>query len=258
MRILAAVLLTLALLWVWRESFDATCLGIIPGLVVVALISAAAREQAMHRRHCLAACWFREGSLPARVLRSGMLVTLRALLVALVTGGVLLLSLILWDRPMLIALASDSIVVVILYVALAALSARTFRAESRMLLVKVWTVGINTLLMAGVLIGVQLFSPVPDYLDESLRVTLDAASARVASSCGPVDLLAGLYQQKEAFAWWLMVQGSGRLDAPMLRSAAWGIFLFTGTLGVWAYSRLLVQMIAIARSGTAKDETAQG
>lgn len=67
--------------------------------------------------------------------------------------------------------------------------------------------------------------------------------------------LAGLYVQKDAFAWWLMVRGSGHLEAPILRWAAWTVFLFSGTLALWAYSRLLVQMIAFAQAGEDGNET---
>jgi len=257
MKTLAAIMLALALLWVWRETYDATCLGFLPAAMVVAVIAVAAREQALRRRYCLAECWFTAGSLPARILRSRVLVTLRALLVSLFTGGVLLLSLPLWKGPMLIALALDSLIVAMLFSALRALSARIFQPRSQLLLVKSWTVAFNTLLMAGVLFYMQLYSLVPDYLDDSLRATLDAASKQIASNCPPVDTLAGLYQEKDAFAWWLMVQGSDRLDVPSLRWAAWTIFLLSGTLGLWAYSRLLVQMIAFAQGGKERidDET---
>jgi hypothetical protein len=256
MRTSAAILLSLALLGVWRATYDATCLGLIPAAVVVAVIAAAAREQAMRRRYCLAECWFREHSFPARFLRSGLIVTLRALAVSLFTGGFLLLSLLLWGELMLIVLALDSLILTALSAAIRSGSPRFFRPESHRVLVKSWSVGINTLLMAGILFYAQLYSPVPEYLTDSLTTTLDAASARVASSCPTVDMLAGIYQEKEAFAWWLMVQGSGQLDAPALRWTAWSIFLLSGTLGVWAYSRLMVQMIDFARGLEGAHDTA--
>jgi len=249
MKTLAAILLSLALLWVWRETYDATCLGLLPAALIIAVITAAAREQAMRRRHCLAECWFKTGSFPDRILRSGILVTLRALAVSLFTGGVLLLSLPLWEGPMLIALALDSLIAALLFFAIRALSARIFQPKSHLLLVKAWTVGINTLLMMGVLFYTQLYSPIPDYLDDSLRATLDAATRQIASNCPLANTLTGLYQEQDAFAWWLMIQGSGQLDVPSLRWAAWSIFLLSGTLGLWAYSRLLVQMIAFAQGG---------
>ena len=60
---------------------------------------------------------------------------MRALLVSLFTGGVLLLSLPGWEDLMLIALALDSRIVAIAFFSLRALSARIFQPQSQLLLV---------------------------------------------------------------------------------------------------------------------------
>ncbi len=248
MRSLAAIFLALVLLWVWHETYARTCLGLIPALWLILLLTQSLRLPFLRRRICLSQCWFQDNRLPARILRGRWLATLRAFWIALFSGGFLLLQLPLWNQTLWLVLAGDSFLILLWVLLFQSLSKHWFQPESQACLVQSWSTWTNTLLMAGGSLVLQLYSPVPPYLRESLHKTLEIAGQLVASNCAMLDRLIRLYQQKEALAWWLMVQGSPQLPIPWLRWTAWLLFLLSGTLAFWAYSRFIVQMIFLAQS----------
>jgi hypothetical protein len=246
LRSLSALLLSLALLWVWRRTAVLSCASLLVASIVVLAIAAGLREQAVRRRRCSARCWFRPGSIPYRWLHGQVLVTLRSLAVGLFAASVLLLGLLAWEPEMLALLALDALLMLGLFALFRALAGRMFHPEAGAVLVKTWTVAINTWTMAAAFMVLQLYSPVPEYIEPSVSATIESASRQIASQCPVVDLLAEAYVEKEAFAWWLMVQGGERFEAPGLRWAAWTIFLLSGTIGLWAYSRFLAQLLGFA------------
>lgn len=249
LRHFAALILALALCWVWRHAAPLGCLSLVLALTVATLVVAGPREHALRRRHCLASCYFRPGSTPFRWLHGRTLATLRGLPIALLATTVLLLGLLVWERKLLALLVFDTLLLAALFALFGGLSKRTFEPRSAAVLVKHWTVGVNTTLMAAAFMAVQLYSPVPHYLEPTLAATVESASRQVASECPAIDLALEAYMEKEAFAWWLMLRGVEHFDAPSLRWAAWAIFLLSGTLGLWAYSRFVVQLLGFAHGG---------
>ncbi len=251
MRVFAAIFLALALLWVWQATYARTCLGLIPALGLILVLSQSLRSSLLRRRICLAQCWFQSDSLPARILRGRWLATLRAFWIALFAGGFLLLQFPLWSPAMQLALVGDSLLLLLWIVFFRNLAKHWFHAESRTLLIQSWAAWSNSLMMTGASLVLQLYSPIPTYLRASLRATLEIAGQQVAANCSMLDLLIRIYAQKEALFWWLMVQGSAQLPLPLARWSAWLLFLLSGTLVFWAYSRFLVQMIFSAQSSDA-------
>jgi hypothetical protein len=253
---LAASGLGLVILLVWREIHPAQCFTLVIPLGVAAVLTAGLREGALRHRECAATCYFEPGSVIARLLRSRTLVTVYSLVLAMVLSTALALSLLSWGPPELALLALDALLIIpVLYLGFLRNPGRWLglRRETAYVVAKGWTVAINVVGLMTTLAVMQLHSPPPRYLDESdLGVSMANASRRVESECAVVDTLARLHLEKEAFAWWLMIRASNGIEDRHLRWAAWIVFLVSGSLSVWGFSRFSVQLVDLAHRTAGK------
>lgn len=248
--IVAAITAGPLLLLTWSALYASSCVVLLIPIFIVAVLTLATREQLRQRRRCVADCYFVSGSLLHRLVSSTKLVTLLSLLVSLGLTTVLLASVPGWGLPVLGLLAMDAVLIALLYFGLlrAASAGLRVRGAFRALFTRRWAVMVNLPLVLLGLLWLQLQQPPPAWLDGALNLeaTLRAASDSVGSRCPLIDRVVRLNMEKEAFSWWLTLKGSGLIDDSRLRWVAWLLFLLSGTLALWAYSRLCVYLISRA------------
>ncbi len=245
--LVAATMAGPALALGWSLVYPLGCWSLVLPAVVVFVLTLAGRDRMSWRRRCLADCLFIEGSPLHRLLRSRILISLAALIVAMTLASVLMMTIPRWDFSILAIVALDALAITALYLGLHRMSAGLLRVNRRCraLFARVWTVRLNVLLMLPALVLIQLQQPPPNYLDDALqlRPTLQAASASVASECLPVDALVRLGREGEAFAWWVIMKATQAVEQEVLRWVAWLMFLLSGSLSLWAYSSFCAQLL---------------
>jgi len=240
----AAVLLGPIVLLVWRGVYPVGCYSLIIPLAVALVAALGIRETVILRRQCLARCLFQPRSPPYRLLHNTHFVSLGALVVALVLISLLLVEVLAWNHYQLALITVDAPLIVLIYSSLRrAAQPLGLRREVQRLLVKQWTVVLNTLLLVVALLWLTLESPPPDYLDSDSLSRSMANASHVASECTVVDQIASLSMQKEAALWWFMLRGSQQIHNRLLRWLMWLVFLLGGTLSLWGYGRFCVQLI---------------
>lgn len=236
-----------ALMLGWSLVYPLGCWSLVLPAVAVFVLMLAGRARMLWRRRCLADCLFVDGSPLHRLLRSRILISLAALIVAMALTSVLMMTVPRWDFSILAIVALDALLITALYLWLHRASAGLLRVNRacRSLFARVWTVRVNVLLMLPLLVLVQLQQPPPDYLDGALqlRPTLQAASASVASECILVDAVVRLGREGEAFAWWVIMKATQAIEQEVLRWVAWLLFLLSGSLSLWAYSSFCAQLV---------------
>jgi len=248
--IVAAIAAGPLLLLVWSAFYASSCVVLLIPLLIVMVLTIATREQLRQRRRCVANCYFVSGSLLHRLVSSTKLVTLLSLAVSVGLTTLLLASVPGWGLPVLGLLALDAVLIALLYFGLlrAASSGLRVRGPFRYLFARRWAVMVNLPLVLTALLWLQLQQPPPLWLDGAMNLeeTLRAASESVGSQCPLIDKVVRLNMEKDAFSWWLTLKGSGFIDDSRLRWVAWLLFLLSGTLALWAYSRLCVYLISSA------------
>lgn len=238
------------LLLSWSLLYSGPCVVLLIPALMTLLLTLAARDQLRQRRRCSADCFFVEGTLLHRLVSSTKLVTLISLAVSLALTTVLLVSVPAWGLAVMVLLTLDALLIALLYFGLfrAASGGLRVRGAFRYLFARRWAVMVNLPLVLVALLWLQLQQPPPAWLDDSLdlEATLRAASESVGSQCPLVDSAVRLNSEKEAFSWWLTLKGTAALEDTRLRWAAWLLFLLSGSLALWAYSRLCVYLISSA------------
>ena len=247
LRILLATLATFAALVIWRETYSLQCAsGAIP-LLAIALIGFQTAEYAVFRRRCFADCAFEAGSFLHRFYSRTFLSILIAIFVSVVAGLSLLFNLLTWTEPVLALLAVDGLFLAFVTPAVIGVGSRHLRPGIARIATKNIVAAVNAALLLAPLLAIQYYSPFPAFVDQaSLTNTISQAFQSFGSQCVPTDVLTKLQVAKEGFSWWLMLKANVQLTDPTFRVAAWIIFLVSGSLSVWAYSKLIVQVADLA------------
>ena len=247
----AAIATGPALLLAWSVGYAWSCWVLAIPLAVTLVLAAGLRERSMKRRRCVADCWFIKGTLLHRVLCSPWIVTVMALVVSAGLSAVLMVNIPSLGFSQLTLLAVDAPLVAILYVSFRRAAGGIFgvNATFRGMFARNWTIAVNVVLLLPALVLVQLEQPPPDWIDPAMKLeaTLRVASGRVGSECPAIDQVIRLQREAEALSWWLVITGTSAIEDRNLRWVAWLLFLVSGTLSLWAYSGLCVQLAHLAQ-----------
>ena len=247
----AAALLAIAMLVVWKESYDSFCPSLLIPIVITVILTLSLREFGHLQRVCRANCFFQPGSFFHRWLHGQIFITVYSLFIAIILAASLSLSVLTWSNEVLLLLAIDGLLICLTYPLILRYGVSKFGIKPGMdrVIGKRWLVMLHAPLLILAMVKVQLYAPPPAYLDTtSLAVTVSKASADKMSSCAIIDVPARLQAEKEAVLWWMMVRGSKYLGpGSTLSWVAWLGFLLNGALGAWAYARLCAQLADFAR-----------
>ena len=249
-KVILAPLIVMAAMLVWRTTYESQCVSLAIPLLVIAIIGYQTAQLALYRRRCFADCVFNVGSPLHRLYYRAALSVLLAVLLSVVAGLSLMLNVLSWSAPVLLLLAFDGFLLAAATPGGVRMLTNHFRpaiagTASRSLLASV-----NALLLLPPLLALQYFSPFPPFLDQaSLPNTIVQAYEALGSQCMATNLVVKFHAAKEGLAWWLTLRASMELSDPTYRWAAWTLFLLSGSLSVWAYSKLVVQVADFAVQG---------
>lgn len=247
-KLIAAPLIVMAALLVWRETYDSQCGSLGIPLLAIAIIGYQTAQYAIYRRRCFADCFFNERSRLHRYYHRAAIPVLLAVVLSVVAGLSLILSALTWSVPVLMLLGVDGLVVAAVIPRGVGVLARHLRPAMAGTASRSLLASANALLLLPPLLAVQYYSPFPTFLDQaSLANTISQAHEALGSQCLPTDLAVKFHAAKEGISWWLMLRASVELAEPNYRWVAWPLFLISGSLSVWAYSKLIVQVSDFAR-----------
>ncbi len=169
---------------------------------------------------------------------------IKAFSLAFLLSCALLIQVIFWSYQVLILLFIDTILLFLCYSFFKKLLQKQIQVLMLTAFAKHWTIILNVFVLMVALTLLQLYSTIPEYLDNSLEKTLIQATQNLHAQCQIIDFFVILNAQKEAVFWWLMVNASENISNNLFKWLAWLSFLLSGSLGVWGYSRYLVEIIS--------------
>ena len=231
------------LLLVWRFVYESACYTIVLPLIIGVIIALSIRESFLKKKECTAECYFKDKSFLNTLVRGKLFVNIFSFMVSLIFSLTLILYLTIASLEVLVFLFFDIFIIYILYLWLVNSTKNSLNAKIRYSIIKDWVVVINSFLFLFVLIYIQLNAYVPTYIDGSLSQSIANASTTMASSCDFINYLVKLNIEKEAIAWWFMLNINTNINNEDYRLIFWVIFLVNGGLSTFAYSRFMVQIV---------------
>ncbi len=242
----SAVLIGLLALWVWRETYALSCISLLIPLGIVGLITFYARDLAMQRRLCWVRCFVDHNHGLSAWLKRTHLSTAVAIFSAFIATVALVSSMTFWPPRLLWVLLADALLLTLIFIGLQRWTKNLLQHGTHAVIIKHWSVTINTLVLLTGLVLAQLYSPIPQYLQAGLLSSLQAANSEIISPCSLIENWIRLAHEVDALSWWLMERGNQHLQAGWPRGLAWSLFLLSNSLSAWAFSRLLAQLLHLA------------
>lgn len=241
LRSLVAAALGMAVLAVWRLGHEIGCIALWFVPLVALPIALGQWEGAMFRRCTLVNATFRQGTLLHRLFRGGAITFLIATAMALVTGIMLLLDLIVEEGAVLYVLALDTVLLFLLMTLLDKALRPALHPHARRIVTKSWASWINAAFLVALKIA---------YDFHALRAPLQQGDGYTTYS-GPLEAThCGILSALLA----LLGRIDGRLrvemevvDATLPGLALWISFLALSAFGAFGFSRYMVEILDWAR-----------
>ena len=231
----------------WKNIYSGSCLNLIFPFTIMFLISIGVIELSVKKRECLARSYFVEGSFPYRFFNSRKVVFIKSFSLSILLGTSLTLASISWDFKIFSLLAVDILLLFWIYSKTIYILTGNIKETLKFVIAKDISVSINSFLLLVLLLIIQFYTPIPAYVDASLKTTLTSAFTVFSSECAITDFLLMVNTQKDAFSWWTMLNIDSHIHGKNLKFIAWLAFLVTNGLATYAFSRYTIQLLDLVR-----------
>ncbi len=232
------------LLFTWKLSYSYQCLSLISPLVMLVIIGWGYREVWIKERECFINCYIdKDATWLATILSSRFFVSIFYLLSALVmTLSAFIASL---DFPIL--LWSYLVLHIGLSLLLLRLIEKLFSEKLKqrysLLFAREWTINIMAIILIAVFFYISLNEYIPAYLTRTLQETIINAQGQVSSSCEATNLILKYGKMIDGSFWWIVNEGTEKIDNSLVKMGIWSIFLFYNALALIGINRLIVLII---------------
>lgn len=233
--------LGIAVLAVWHYGHQTGCLALVFIPLVAIPIASGLWEASIFRRRVLADSVFVDGTLLHRFYRGGAISLLKALGAALIVATMLLLDLTGEEFWIFYALAGDTLLLIVLMLALDRLFASRLLPRARRIVVKSWAAWINAAFLVALKIEHEFFALKPPLQQGGGFTTYQGPSE--GTHCEILSALLALQGRVDGR---LRVEMEA-VDASITGLILWLAFLALSALGAFGFSRYMVEILDRAR-----------
>jgi len=231
----------------WKSVHTESCLVLAFPITIIIIISMSVIEFSAKKKECLAQFYFIESSLLYRLYNSKKILFIKSLLLSVLLGTSLMIAVVFWDIKIIQILFFDIFILYWIYAKTLNILAGSIKKMMKYVIAKDISVSINTFLLIVSILIVEIYSPIPIYVDISLKTTLISAYNIFSSECTVINFLLKLNAEKDAFSWWAMLNVDNHINDKNLKILAWTTFLLSNSLAAYAYSRYMIQLIDLFR-----------
>ena len=231
----------------WKQIYSGSCLNLMFPFIIMLIIGIGVMELSIKKRECLARSYFVEGSFPYRFFNSRKLVFIKSFSLSILLTTSLALASISWDFKVFSLLFVDILLLNWMYSKTLYILTCNIKETLKFVIAKDISVSINSFILIVLLLIIQFYTPIPTYVDASLKATLTSAFTVFSSECAITDFLLMVNTQKDAFSWWTVLNIDSHIHDQNLKFIAWLAFLLTNGLAAYAFSRYTIQLLDFVR-----------
>jgi hypothetical protein len=238
-----------AALLLWQRVADRlgcflSTLFLLPLWIVLTL---AASEAALIRRHAFVVQYLRTEGLLARLLRRKTVLLLWQTAKTLILALVLLVGVVFLDPVQWLVLLADTLLMVILVILFSRILDTELKSGYCSFLGRHGAHWANTALLWLCLVLVTFYTAHENYTGMTWQEAIHSGVSKVRMACDELAFLGRMNAAGEALMWWGAQNYLQGLERPALLIMAWLAFIAffaVSFLIAWAYSRALVGVIA--------------
>jgi len=243
---IASALFSFLIISSWISSYMYNCIALFFPMIILSIISYSFIELKMQERFCFRDCFFRRGSIVAKILSSRWFVTSIYMLLTIVMTISALIASIDVDQKLWIYIFTLHILsATILYKSFDYILYSSINSSYRKLVAREWSIGIMSIVLISITTYSYYSGYEPDYLVAGLKESILNASNTLSSNCIVVDSLLKIHREIDAFFWWIITNSSQYIDNTPIKLGAWLLFFLFNSLAILGINRFIIEVIYI-------------
>jgi hypothetical protein len=240
---IASVLSIFIILFSWSSFYKTGCYSLLFPLLVLVVVSLSYIDKKMNERRCFKDCYFKESSKFSKILLSRIVVSFVYFILSIVLTLSIMYGIITYPTLLWWYLVVHVVIVIFIYKSIIKLLQNTIQARYLDIFAREWTIALSSLLLFLVYIYIFTSGYEPEYLGETLAVTMQNASNSVSSRCFYIDYILRIKMEIDGTFWWIATKSSESLANSGAKSVIWVTFITINSLAILGLNRFIVQSV---------------
>jgi len=241
-----------SILLFWYLTYNVNCFLLIIPMILSILLAKSTYEYMIVKKVCSANCFFKRDSLLYSLLTKKVFIILISMLSGMILSFILLLNVLNFTILDWTLLFIDILLIIWLYNKFDKIN--FLNSNIKFSVLKHSVSIVSAILLSTVFLIANLYQKPPHYIQDSLSSTVHEASKQVHSNCKYIDSVTGISIEISSVKWWIILKMSDNIKNTYLKATMWILYLLGNYLMLFAFARLISEMIYLTPKENTKDE----
>ncbi|MDT8338340.1 MAG: hypothetical protein RQ763_03980 [Sulfurimonas sp.] len=242
-QVLGAIAVIFLVLILWVYTYKLGCFSLLMPIIVTVVIASGYIEIRMKQKECFRDCYFKKNTLISKILTSPVLPSIFFILLSISYSLSLMYLSINFDSVFYLLLTLFIAAVFGIYRFFLNFFANIVNDKHLEIFARETTVKISALILFCGYAYLFLNSSEPEYLRETLKETLTAATNSISSNCSFVDVVLRTQTEVDSRIWFLMKESNSAIEEQSSKNILWISFMILNSLAILGLNRFIVQVI---------------
>ncbi len=242
--VVGSILSIFLIFLLWESTYKYSCLSLIFPIIILFVISTSFISKKMQERICHKNCYINNSSILAKFLTSRIMVTIFYIIVSIFMAITIMQNILEFTSQLWTYFLIHILLVIYLYKIFLRMLKNTINESFLKIYVREITINISSLILFLVYVFIIIkFGYLPEYMDDTLELTLQNATNSVKSDCIYIDYILRIKTEIDASFWFMLNQGTEILKEKYFVAMVWLTFIFINGFALLGINRFIVQTV---------------
>lgn len=242
--VVGSILSIFLIFLLWESTYKYSCLSLIFPIIILFVISTSFISKKMQERICHKNCYINNSSILAKFLTSRIMVTIFYIIVSIFMAITIMQNILEFTSQLWTYFLIHILLVIYLYKIFLRMLKNTINESFLKIYVREITINMSSLILFLVYVFIIIkFGYLPEYMDDTLELTLQNATNSVKSDCIYIDYILRIKTEIDASFWFMLNQGTEILKEKYFVAMVWLTFIFINGFALLGINRFIVQTV---------------
>lgn len=242
--VVGSILSIFLIFLLWESTYKYSCLSLIFPIIILLVISTSFISKKMQERICHKNCYINNSSILAKFLTSRIMVTIFYIIVSIFMAITIMQNILEFTSQLWTYFLIHIFLVIYLYKFFLRMLKNTINESFLKIYVREITINMSSLILFLVYVFIIIkFGYLPEYMDDTLELTLQNATNSVKSDCIYIDYILRIKTEIDASFWFMLNQGTEILKEKYFVAMVWLTFIFINGFALLGINRFIVQTV---------------
>jgi len=233
------------ILILWRVSYFLSCFTLFLPLLFMIIIAYSFIELKLKQKKCLKECYFKENTIIAKIITSPYFISVFYIVLSLIYAFSFIYTSITFGLWFYIILIVFVVLMFYIYKVFLNLFRKIINEKYCEIIIREICIKIGAVFLLLLYISYFLYVNEPNYIKESLELTINKATNSISSNCLIVDFIVRLQAEAESTFWFLLKNSTNLINDTLTNNFIWISFIIINALSIIGLNRFIFQVIYI-------------